>query len=158
MARTSKRVRTKRQTTPQYFIFEIAEWQPTYILSVNHDRYRDSAYREHAGIELQASCIFPRNLAGRVARFNIAGQRDCLMPEVFKRDSSWTPRCVGALELKPSQGHFYTSVPHESLPFLTTLFSHGAIRFVVLYGASMSRGRSLCSSFQLERAVNLEDY
>jgi len=158
MPKASKRARSKQTVQPQYFIFDIGEIRPTYILSVDHDRYRESSYSEHAGIEFQAVCVFPKRLTGRSVLFNLAGQRGCLTPEAFKRDSSWKPRCVGALEIRPDRGLFYSAVPHESLPFLTTLFVHGEVRFVVLYGEPLSRGKSLCSSVQLEKAVNLEDY
>lgn len=158
MPKASKRARSKQAIQPQYFIFEIGETQPTYILSVDHDRYRKSSYREHAGIEFQAVCVFPKKLAGRPVSFNLAGERGCLTPEAFQRDSSWKPRCVGSLEVKPDHGNFYTSVPHESLSFLATLFLHRDARFVVLYGEPLTRGKSLCSSVQLEKIVNLEDY
>lgn len=40
MPKVSKRARPKQVMPPQYFIFEIGEMRPTYILSVDHDRYR----------------------------------------------------------------------------------------------------------------------
>ena len=156
--KASKHARSKRVAQPQYFIFEIGEMQPTYILSVDHDRYRKSSYREYAGIEFQAVCVFPNKLSGRSVSFNFAGERGCLTPEAFERDLSWKPRCVGALEIKPDRGHFYTNVPHESLTFLAALFLHREARFVILYGEPLTRGKSLCSSVQLEKMVNLEDY
>lgn len=158
MPKASKRARSRQVMPPEYFIFEIGEMQPTYILSVDHDRYRENSYSEHTGIEFQAACMFPNKLAGRSVVFNLAGERGFLQPEAFKRDSSWKPRCVGALEIKPDRGMFYSAVPYESLPFLTTLFAHREVRYVVLYGEPMSRGKSLCVSMQLEKSVSLEDY
>ena len=158
MPKAIKRVRRGKEKSPQYFIFEIAELKPTYILAIDNDRYRESAYRESAGLEFKGTCVFPKPLSGRSADFYIAGRRDCLTPEAFKNDETWSPRCIGELELSPDRGHFYTCVPHESLSFLSSLFIGGVARFVLLHGAPMSRGRSLCASMQLVNAVDLEYY
>lgn len=40
MPKVSKRARPKQVMSLQYFIFEIGEMRPTYILSVDPDRYR----------------------------------------------------------------------------------------------------------------------
>jgi len=158
MAKASKRARSRQITQPHYFIFEIGEMRPTYILSVDHDRYRKHSYSEHAGIEFDGNCVFPKNLEGRSVSFILAGQRDFLTPEAFKQDQSWKSRCVGALEVKPDRAAFYAAVPHESLPFLATLFTRREARYALLYGEPLSRGKSLCVSMQLEKSVNLEDY
>jgi hypothetical protein len=110
MPRITKRAGRQRPPLPQSFIFEIKEWEPGYILSVNHDKYRDTVYSEHTDLELKTECIFPSKLAGRSALFVIMSGRDCLVPEIFRRDPEWRPRCVGLLELHPSGGRFYMSV------------------------------------------------
>lgn len=158
MPKASKRGRRKEAAMPEYFIFEIGDAKPHYSLSVDHDKYRAASYREFAGLDFQASCMFPPKLAGRAVSFSLMGERNCLIPEAFKRDSSWKPRCVGALEIRPDRGDFYANVPHESLSFLTALFVRREARFVVLYGEPLSRGKSLCTSMHLEKTINLEDY
>lgn len=147
-----------REVLFESFIFEIRGCAPTYILSVNSARYRDTALSEHLGVDIAAECIFPEKLAGRTAMITLAARRDSLTPEAFKEDSDWVPNCIGALELAPGRGRFYTDVPHESFGVLTTLLAQRLLRFVVLYGSPLKRGRSLCSSMQIEHAINLEDY
>lgn len=150
----------RKQPTPsmQHFIFEIKEWKPSYLFSIDHSRYRDGPFSEHVGIELEASCIFPEDLVARNVMFHVAGKRDCLEPEILRHDPDWKPRCVGLLELPPERGTFLTSVPHESLAVLLIALAHGLLRFILLYGPPLSRRKSLCSSIEWASSVNLEDY
>jgi len=140
------------------FILEIGELRPSYLLSVNSHKYRETAFSEHMGIDIDAKCVFPEKLVGRTATITLAARRDSLTPEAFKEDSDWIPNCIGALELTAEGGRFYTDVPHESFGALATSLAQGLLRFVVLYGTPLKRGRTLCSSMQLEHSVNLEDY
>lgn len=157
MSQQAKR-RGKPKTLPMtHFIFEIIRWEPGYSLSVDNRRDRKGPYNEFAHLAVHTACTFPETLAGRAAYFQLSGKRDCLEPEVFQRDPSWNARCVGMLELPPSRGCFYTSVPHDSLLFLLTSLSHGLFRFVMLYGPILSRGKSFCSSMELLKSVDPED-
>jgi hypothetical protein len=153
-------VKTKRrkQKISESFIFEIVRWSPSYFFSVDSNKHRDGPYNEHAGIEIEATCIFPETLKGRSAQFEIAGSRDCLTPWSYKNDPDWVPRCVGELVLHPTRGRFYTSVPHDSLPFVLTAFAHDLFRYVLVYGPPLNRSKSLCSSFHLMQSVDLEEY
>lgn len=155
-----KKVRdnNKRTLSSDVYIFQIAGLRPSYILSVNAGKYRETAFSEHMGIDIDAKCVFPEKLVGRTATITLAARRDSLTPEAFKEDSDWIPNCIGALELTTEGGRFYTDVPHESFGALATSLLQGLLRFVVLYGPPLKRGRTLCSSMQLEHSVNLEDY
>ena len=154
---TKKRGRPRTQPMECY-VFEIGEWKPSYILSVNRQRDRTGAFYEHIDIEIQTLCIYPKKLAGRSAQFTLSGQRNCLTPTAYQRDPDWIPNCVGLLELPPTRGRFYTAVPHESLSALITPLIHRLFHFVLLFGPPLSRGASLCSSMQFEQTVDLEDY
>jgi hypothetical protein len=142
----------------QTFIFEINEWEPDYLLSVNHDRHRDGPYSEYVNIKMTAPCIFPEQLAGRVAQVHIMGQRKFLDPEIYRRDRDWKPLCVAGLHLPPSSGEFYLAVPLENMPFLLTAFTHGLFRFISLWGPPLKRSNSLCTTVNFMRTVDLSDY
>jgi len=114
--------------------------------------------REHSGLELEGSCVHPQIFVGRRVAFRVWTRRDCRQPDIFKRDPEWTPRCVGQLELPPSIGRFYMSVPHESFPSLLTGLAAGLFRFILLWGLPLCRGQSPCQSVQWAQSVNLEDY
>ena len=158
MPRSIGKRRKPRYEPSEIYIFEIARWEPTYGLSVDPSRDRAGPYSEHAILEIQATCILPRKLAGRTAQFSLAGQRDFLSPPDYKHDPKWTPRCIGLLELPPSGGRFYALVPHDSLPMLMASLALRMCRYILLFGPPLSRGKSLCTSLQLERSVDLEDY
>ena len=158
MPKSAKKAKKEVVPAPGYFIFEIKEWEPTYSLSVNYDKFRDTAYREHVGLDIDAVCVFPPPLAGRETRFNLAAERNCLTPEIFKQDSDWKPRCVGLLDLPPANGRFYLSVPHESISVVITALAHGLFRYVETYGPPLKRSKSLCSEFRFVQSVDLEEY
>lgn len=158
MPKVAKPGRAKKQSVPEYFIFEVGEMKPHYLFSIDHDKYRKASYREFAGIDLDTVCVFPKKLAGRPVSFSLMGERDHMAPEAFKQDSSWKPRCVGALEIGPQNGNFYMNVPHESLSYLTAVFVSREAKYIVLYGEPLSRGKSLCSTLHLEKTISLDDY
>lgn len=158
MPRAKSRRRKSAAPEFQTYLFEVKEWEPTYSLSVNHDRREDKPYSEHVTIHFVAPCIFPLPLAGRLIDFHFFGERDHMRPLIFQRDPDWRPLCVGSLEFRPEQGNFYSSVPLENLPFILTAFAHGKFRFVSLWGPTLKRNKSLCTSMSFEQSVNLDEY
>jgi len=158
MTRSAKKSGKRQPLEMQHFIFEIKEWVPCYSLSVNHDKFRETAFREHVGIDLNAVCVFPQSLAGRSVELYVVGDRHCLKPAILQDDPGWRPRCVGALEWSPSRSNFYVGVPHESVPVITTALAHGLFRYVETYGPPLKRSKSLCSEFRFLQTVNLEEY
>lgn len=158
MPRAAKKTSKRNAEWPVSYIFEIGKWELAYHFSVDHGKYRDGPYSEHTGIQFEACCIFPETFKGRLATFDIAGRRDCLTPPILEREPDWIPRCVGELELQPTSGRFYTSIPHDSLTLVLTAFAQGLFRFILVYGPLLKRSKSLCSSMQLMQSVNLEDY
>lgn len=155
-ARVNKRKPVRE--TAECYIFQIDAWKPGYIFSVDSSTHRAGPYSEHLGLELDATCIFPEKLAGRAIQISLAGRRDCLSPFAYQQDEEWVPRCIGALEFPPSGGRFYTSVPHDSITALTLSLAHQMYRYILLYGPPLGRRKSLCSSMQFERTVDLDDY
>ncbi|MDD3371681.1 MAG: hypothetical protein PHE27_07665 [Alphaproteobacteria bacterium] len=142
---------------PEYFIFEIAKWEPYYLFSLSADKHKEEFYSEYAGFEIKAICIFPEKLKGREATFDVTGRRDGLMP-LSEHTQNWEPKGVGELELSPTYGRFYTSIPQDSLDFMSSSFSQGHFRFILLYGPSLKRSKSLCTEMQFKQSVDLEDY
>ncbi|MDD3029375.1 MAG: hypothetical protein PHS57_03725 [Alphaproteobacteria bacterium] len=143
---------------PEYFIFEIAKWEPYYFLSIDTGKYREGPYSENVGFEIEATCVFPEKVKGRTAAFDIAGRRNCLMPPIAQDDPDWTPRCVGELELSPTYGRFYSSIPHESVQIVLSALAHGLFRFILVYGPPLKRSKSPCSFMQFKRTVDLDEY
>ena len=159
MARTStKRPKRRRIQETQSFVFEIRSWQPQYFWSVNNTKFLEGPFWEHVGIEAEASCLLPKKVAGRTATFDFSGSRDFPDREAQRRDPSWRPKGIATLDLPPTNGRCYCSVPVEYLSFLMAGFAHGLFKFIVLSGPPLSRGHSTCTSIHLEQAINLEEY
>ncbi|MGB4056707.1 MAG: hypothetical protein WBK77_01335 [Alphaproteobacteria bacterium] len=66
--------------------------------------------------------------------------------------------CVGKLTSHPTGGMFLANVPHENLAFLLSALNQNLFRYILLSGAPLSRGKSLCRSIHFTGSVNLEDY
>ena len=142
----------------QHYGFEIAEWHPSYLLSVNRDRRLNRLYDEYASIEISAVCILPDKLKGRTARITIMGDREHTKPARLEYDPGWRPQSIGGLELRPSGGEFYMMVPLDHLLFLFSAIDCGMFRYVLLWGPEMVRSRSLCTGVELLKTVNPDDY
>jgi hypothetical protein len=151
----SKRVQS-RPTQAEYFVFEIQTWEPDYSLSVNHSRLERDPYWEHTKIGIGGICIWPKNLVGRTAHFDLVGKRDQLTPD--KDDPDWKPRCVGELDMRQPEGRFYTFIPNDSMTYLLSGLAHGQFRIIEVYGPTLKRGKSLCTSIDLKQTINLEEY
>ncbi len=154
----AKRARKVRQSLPEHFIFEITDFAPKYTFGVNHFRYRDEPWWEHIEVEVATACIFPPKVAGRPALFKLVGQRDVWTPFEWQQDKNWRPLCVGVLELPPSGGRFYASIPNDSMTPLSAALAQGLFRYALLYGPPLSRGKSPCQSIDFKQSVDLEDY
>ena len=152
-AKTRKRVRIEMQS----FVFEIKDWRPSYLLSVNHDRYRPGLYSEYVTIEFESTCVFPPALAGRPLRSHVGADRDFLEPSILRIQPDFKPRCVGLLDLPPTGGRFDFAVPFETMGMLLPGFAHGHYRYLSLWGPVLKRGKSLCTTLHLERSVDLDE-
>jgi hypothetical protein len=139
------------------FVFEIKGWEPSYSLSINRMKDRPGPYSEFLNAEIATQCISPKHLVGRAATFSLFGERDMLDLETYKSDPNWKPRCIGMLELKPSYGRFYATVPHESLASIIPALIKGMYRFIMVSGPPLKRSCSFCDSFHLMTKVDPED-
>lgn len=146
------------QPATESFAFEITDFEPSYMLSVNHRAYEEKPLWEHTSVVMTAVCLLPKKVAGRTARFELVAERDAWTPTSWQRDHDWRPAGVGLLELPPPRGSFYAAIPFESMPTLMTALAHGLYRYILLHGPELKRGKSLCGSFHLMRAIDLDDY
>lgn len=155
MAKSRKQ---KPQEVTQAYIFEIADWEPAYHLSVNHDKRDKDLYWEHASVKITAKCIFPERFVGKITKIDLAGDRSLLHPFVLSYEKEWRPLCVGALSVKPEGAEFYAFVPYDAIFGVVSMLTANRWRYVLLHGPEVRRGKSLCQSIYFERTVSLEDY
>lgn len=153
----ARKARKKPVETYDLFIFEIADWEPFYGLSVNASRFDDGAFSENYAIHIETTCRYPKKVAGRTARFDLYSERGFMEPPEWRRDHAWRPPDVAHLELPPSGGRCYARIPHESMGGLITALAHERIRYVSLHGAPLKRGSSLCWSIEFSRSEDLGD-
>ncbi len=139
------------------YIFEITDFEPTYMLSVNPGADDENPWWEHASLGLSTVCRHPETIAGRPAAFELAADRAFWSPSELRHRPGWQPLGVGMLELTPRGGRFYASIPHDSLSMFLTAFANGLFRFIVLNGPPLRRGKSLCTSFEFKRAMDPAD-
>ena len=140
-----------------HFVFEIQKWEPSYTLSVADRRDRDGPYHETVLIELETACVLPKKLAGKKVTIDVFGKRNAFDSASHLHDPMWNARWMGLLDMLRSEGAFYTSMPHDSLPLLLASLAHGLFRYVLLWGPALSRGKSFCTSIEWKRSVDLEE-
>jgi hypothetical protein len=87
----TRKPRIPRPQMSEYFIFEIADFETDYMLSVNRQRDDDAPWWEHASVVLQTICVHPKKVASRPARFDIVATRDFWAPFEWRRDHNWRP-------------------------------------------------------------------
>ena len=144
--------------TYQTYIFEIVDWEPSYLLSLNSGKHDDRLYWESLGVRISAKCVFPTKYAGLPSEIHLFGDRNMLNPEILKYDKEWKPRCVGSLRVEAAEMHYDAALPHDLMPSLLAMLRAERSRYVLLHGETVRRGKSLCRSFEIQRAVNLDDY
>jgi hypothetical protein len=152
--------RSRKAPPPAFesYIFEITSFAPSYGLSVEHRKYADGPWWEHAEIEIDATCLFPASLAERTATFTLVADREFWTPYDWQKDHAWRPNGVGLLEVSPTQGRFYAPIAFESMPGLLTAMAHGLYRYILLYGPPLKRRKSLCTSIRFSRTIDLQNY
>lgn len=158
MARKS--AKRGRQPLPamQHYFLSIDRWEPSYGFGVDNANWRRGPYREHVELVLRTTCIFPEKLVGKEVEVRVVGERDVLEPEVYKRDPDWKSNGIGALEMYPDYGRFYAALPHDGMTFVLVGLSQGMFKLVELYGPVLRYRKSLCTSIDFMREVDLSEY
>ena len=155
-------VRKPRKEKPeeayQTYVFEITDWEPGYILSLNVGKYDDQLYWEHLSARISAKCIFPTKYAGLLAGFHLFTDRNMLNPEILKFEKEWKPLCVGSLRVEAAEMHYEAAIPHDLMPSLLAMLASEHSHHLLLHGTPIHRRKSLCRSFEIQRTVNLDDY
>jgi len=155
-------IRKPRKKKPdeiyQTYIFEITDWEPGYLLSLNGGKHDDQLYWEHLSARITAKCVFPTKYAGLPTKIHLFADRNMLNPEILKYEKEWKPLCVGSLRVEAAEVHYDAAIPYDIMPSLLAMLATERGRYVLLHGASVRRGKSLCQSFEIQRTVNLDDY
>lgn len=148
----------KAEESYQTYIFEITDWEPGYLLSLNAGKHDDQLYWESLSVRISAKCVFPAKYAGLPTAIHLFADRAMLNPEILKYDKEWKPRCVGSLRVEAAEVHYDAALPHDFMPSLLAMLASERSRYVLLHGETVRRGKSLCRSFEIQRTVNLDDY
>ena len=141
-----------------HYVLEISSFEPTHRLSLNPRDYDEKPWWEHVALEITTICRLPEKVAGRPIRFELVADREFWTPYEWRKDHGWRPRTVGLLELSPTMGRFYASIPHDSMVTFMTAMAHELYRYILLYGPPLLRGKSLCTSLDFRRTINFDDH
>src|ERR1700722_6776545 len=108
-------VRKPRKKKPietyQTYIFEITDWEPGYLLSLNAAKHDDQLYWESLSARISAKCVFPAKYAGLPTGIHLFADRNMLNPEILKYDKEWKPRCVGSLRVEAAEVYYDAALP-----------------------------------------------
>lgn len=155
-----KRMRARVQA-PDYwsYIFEIEDWEPSYLLSINDDsRFWRGPYWEHLGLELTGTFVHPERAKGRKTTFTVRGDREIEGSLVRPDEPRQKPRGVASITMRGDHTEVYVSAPQDSVRCIANMLACSRFRFLVLHGEALYRGKATITSMHFARNVNLDEY
>ena len=141
--------RPRASPTFETYVFAIHNVEISYRLSVDHTRLREEPYDEMLHLLLRVSCVFPTDRQGVSGEFALLGDRTRFASNVDASERH--PTLVGLLTVQKQTAEFLCAVPFEVLWPLHSLFASDGLRYAVLHGTTLFRGKSQVRSLAFER-------
>ncbi|KAA0698103.1 hypothetical protein DTW90_14505 [Neorhizobium sp. P12A] len=145
--------RRKAREEHVYYVIAINDWEWSYSFSSNHMKDRHELYNEYRHLHLIGKLLRPSQTKVETVRLTF------LPNDAYNRDQ-WDRQVrayVGTISLYRSHMDGLFSLPSDILPNLLTMLTADKIRFAVLHGAKLHRGRADITGFRLEKSVNDDD-
>lgn len=141
------------------YIFEIEDWEPSYMFSINHDsRFGRGPYWEHLGLELTGTFVHPEKAMGRKTTFTVRGDRE--LEESFGRSErvEHQPRGVAFVTMRGDYTEVLASMPQDSLRCVAAMLACDRFRYLLLHGEALYRSKATITSLSFKRTVDLDEY
>lgn len=133
-------------------LFEVVSSSPYYSFGLSPRPDDPDPYSEHPSWKIEARCLQPAGLAGRIAQFNILGDRR-LTAEMRTRGAfAGGPHGVGLIDADKTRFAIYASLPLDALWAMGAALSSGAVRYVVTHGPRLARGKATIRYIRFEGA------
>ena len=154
------RAKRARAKAPDYwsYIFEIEDWEPSYMLSVNDSKFSRGPYWEHLGLDLTGTFVHPEKAKGRKTTFTLRGDREIEGSFTQPDQTHHKPRGVAFVTMRGDHTEVYASAPQDSLRCLAAMLASARIRFLIFHGEALYRSKATITSMHLKRSVNLDEY
>lgn len=136
------------------FVFEIEKAHFLYVLNATLSVNRFSP--ELQSLDLKARCLAPKRFRDRKVSVHLLGSEDASSSDA--RGSAPSRESVGVVQLGRSRAEVLASLPLERFHTYLPLILGEHIRFVLLRGPRLFRGKSICFSLHLASHVDPEDY
>lgn len=144
------------QPIPSVFIFEITGSELDYMFASRPRKDDPDPYWESVTLNLDGLCLYPINLKDRVARLSFEGSRD--LPKPSERSWRVDARGVGYLEADKARFRYSGSIPADAMGWLAPAFPTKQVRFLVLDGDSLIRGRAIIRGCGFHATYDPRDY
>lgn len=154
------RIKRARAKAPDYwsYIFEIEDWEPSYMLSVNDSKFSRGPYWEHLGLDLTGTFVHPERAKGRRTTFTLRGDREIEGSFAEPAQHRHKPHGVAFVTMRGDHTEVLTSMPQDSLRCVAAMLASERIRFLILHGEALYRSKATINSMHFKRDVNLDEY
>lgn len=141
------------------FLFEVVSASPYYSFGLAHRPDEPDPYSQHPSWKVEGRCLHPARFAGRIAQFQILGDRR-LTGEMRDRAAfSDGPHGVGLMDADKNRFTVYATLPLDALWGVGAGLSSGAVQFVATHGPRLVRGKSMIRYIRFEGAkLDLSDW
>lgn len=159
MKRKSSVRRKKMVDESCEYCVEILDWELPYSYSVNFNKKLiEGPYWEHMDLRLIGKMAHPEKLTDENMEVVIIGdRRQVSMLEKPEDYQEFEPHSVGVLTIRGKQSEFLGSIPFDILNTISFLLQSGEIKFLVLHGHGLYRGKAEIRSIKFSRDVDPEE-
>jgi len=138
------------------YIFEIKSWRPSYLIAVTRDGSREAPHDEYLSLHLEARCLSPKVVSGRLVEIEIKGTRDVADPLLSADYPDREPKRIGVLALPAHGGQFSMYIPHDSFRCLLSGLAARVFCYITLLGQPLREGRAACIAASLDHSIERE--
>ena len=115
-------------------------------------------YWEHTDMTVRGKLIHPEKFRDRELDMSFLGDRSIVDMMLNPMKYRGEPIAVGQLIIWGDESRFLGSIPFDAVQFLCSLMESGRIKYVMLNGPQLYRGRSAIRSLYFEQEFVPEDW
>lgn len=141
------------------YAIKILDWEVPYFFSANiNKKLIDGPFWEHMDFKIIGKLIHPEKLVEKNIEVIIIGDRK-LVPTVETPEKyyQFEPSSVATLTVRGKQRELLGSIPFDVMGSISFLLQSGKIRFIVLHGQMLYRGKAEIKSIRFQKDFGPED-
>jgi len=141
------------------YCIEILDWELPYSFSVNRNKdFISGPFWEHMNLKLKGKIFQPEKLFDKVIEVNIIGDRRYIPLLQDPESKDYDPKAIGMLTIRGRQSECSSWLPFDVLQIFAFLLKEEKIKFLILSGQHLYRGRADITSIYFEEHYDPADW